>query len=119
MTYDYANDVALAEELLAEYGRSITLRHYTIGTYDPTTGSNTPITSDATVTGVVLDFGSGQTTERGTLIQGGDKRLLLPASAAPSLQDHVLIGGVEFTIVSIGEINPGGTSIIFDLHLRT
>lgn len=115
----YAGNALTAAKLITKYGRSITLRKYTIGTYDPATGANTTTTTDSTVTGVVFDFNAGQTMERGTLIQAGDKRILLPAAAAPSLQDHIVIATTEYTIVSIGETNPGGVSILFDIHART
>ncbi len=195
MTYDYSEDVAAAEDTIAEYGRAITLRKYPIGVYDTTIGSAptlgtavgyktnaagyaigatsitlalgtgsilaantvsfagdstkyvvatgisapgvvtiaapgllaaipavaTDVTTsydDHSVKGVVLDFAAGQTTVRGTLIQGADKRLLLAASVAPDLQDHFIIGSTEYVIVSKGEINPGGTSVLFDIHIR-
>jgi hypothetical protein len=115
----YASNAATASKLITKYGRSITLRKYSVGTYDPSTGANTTTITDSTVTGVVFDFSAGQTMERGTLIQVGDKRVLLSASAAPSLQDHVLIGTAEYTIISVGETNPGGVSVMFDIHVRT
>ena len=118
MTFPYADTAATALELLTEFGQSITRRSYTAGTYDPATGTTTPTTADTTRKGALLDFGAGQTLERGTLIQGGDKRLLLDPVTAISPQDHFVVGGVEYVIVSIGEINPAGTRVLYDIHLR-
>ncbi len=67
----------------------------------------------------MLDFAAGREMERGNLIQGGDKRLLLDGSAPiPDLKDHFIVGSAEYVIVSLGEINPAGTPVMYDLHLR-
>lgn len=119
MTFDYAELAATALELLTEFGGDVVRRSYSAGVYDPATGLVTPTTADTTRQGALFDFGAGQTLERGTLIQGGDKRMLLDASATVAPQDHFIIGGVEYVIVSIGEINPAGTVVLYDLHLRS
>lgn len=117
---DYASLAAGALDALTEAGQTVTLRTYSSGTYDPAAGSATTTYTDSSRIGVVLDFGSGQTMTRGSLIQGGDKRLLLEATgAAPTLKDHFIINGVEYVTVSIGEINPAGTPVLYDLHLTT
>lgn len=118
MTFNYAEVAAISLETLTEFGQDVTRRAYSQGTYDPATGLVTPTTADTTRKGVLFDFGAGQTLERGTLIQGGDKRLLLDASAAVSMQDHFIVGGAEYIIVSLGEINPAGTVVLYDIHLR-
>ena len=115
---DYTKSAASALKMLTKFGQSVTRRSYTAGTYDPATGLVTPTTADTTRKGALFDFGEGQTLERGTLIQSGDKRLLLDATATVLPQDHFIIGGTENVIVSIGEINPAGTVVLYDLHLR-
>ncbi len=105
-------------ELLTEFGQDVTRCALTAGVYDPATGLVTPTATDTTRKGALFDFGAGQTLARGTLIQGGDKRLLLAATATVSPQDHFIIGGVEYVIVSIGEISPAGTVVLYDIHLR-
>jgi hypothetical protein len=117
---DYAALAAGALDALAEAGQTVTLRAYSSAPYDPANGSASTTYTDTSRIAVVLDFGSGQTMTRGSLIQGGDKRLLLEATgSAPTLKDHFIIGGVEYVIVSIGEINPAGTPVLYDLHLTT
>lgn len=118
MSFNYAEIAANALETLTEYGQDVTRRSYTAGTYAPATGLVTPTTADTTRKGVLFDFGAGQTLERGTLIQAGDKRLLLDATATVSPQDHFIVGGAEYVIVSLGEINPAGTVVLYDIHLR-
>ena len=116
---NYSKSAASALKLLTKFGQNVTRRAYTIGTYDPATGLVTNTYADTTLKGVLFDFASGQTLERGTLIQTGDKRLYVDASATISPQDHFIVDTIEYTIVSIGELKPAGTSILFDIHLRT
>lgn len=118
MTFDYAELATTAEELLTEFGQDVTRTSYTAGTYDPATGATTPTTASTTRKGAIFDFGAGQTLVRGTLIQAGDKRLLVDVDAAINPQDHFTVGGKEYVIISVGEINPAGTRVLYDLHLR-
>jgi hypothetical protein len=118
-TFNYARMAATATRLIAKFGRTITQRTYTIGTYDPATGTTSSTQVDITRTAAVLDFGQGQTLVRGTLIQGGDKRLLMDSSVPPSMQDNYQIDATEYVTVSIGEVNPGGKSVMYDIHLST
>jgi hypothetical protein len=118
VTFAYAEVAAVALETLTEFGRDVVRRAFSAGVYDPATGLVTPTTADTTRKGALFDFGAGQTLERGTLIQGGDKHLLLDATAIVAPQDHFIIGGVEYVIVSVGEINPAGTVVLYDIHLR-
>lgn len=118
MAFNYSEVAANALETLTEFGRDVTRRSFTSGTYDPATGLVTPTTADTTRKGVLFDFGAGQTLERGSLIQGGDKRLLLDATASIAQQDHVIVGSTEYLIVSVGEIAPAGTVVLYDIHLR-
>lgn len=119
MSIDYVDLAATVLAALTDAAPiPITRRSYTTGTYDPTTGAATTTTADTTRTGVCLDFGAGQTLERGTLIQHGDKRLLLDASTGVAMQDHFIINGTEYTIVSIGNVVEGA-NVLYDIHLRT
>ena len=115
---DYTKSAANSLKTLTKFGMDVVRRAFSAGVYDPATGLVTPTTADTTRKGALFDFGAGQTLERGTLIQGGDKRLLLDATATVSPQDHFIIGSAEYVIVSIGEINPAGTVVLYDLHLR-
>ncbi len=115
----YAALAANAEKTLTKKGRVVTRRIYTTGTYDPATGAAAVTSTDDSRKGVILSFGAGQTTIRGTLIQGTDKRLLLDAIGdAPQGQDHFLVGADEYSVVSIDEVNPAGIPVLYDLHLR-
>ena len=112
--YGELADTAL--ELLAEFGQSITRRSYTTGTYDPATGVSAPATADTTRTGALFDINT--TTVRGQLVQVSDKRLLVDGSAAIDLRDRLIVNAVEYIIVSLGEVNPAGTRVMYDMHVR-
>ncbi len=116
---NYAKTAATSLKLLTKFGQNVTRRTFTAGSYDPATGAVSNATADTTRKGVLLDFGSAQTNERGTLIQSGDKRLLMDAQGAALMTDHYIIGAIEYTVVSIGEISPAGTVTLYDLHIRT
>lgn len=120
MTFDYAEVAATSAEILEEFGAPVTIRNYTIGTYDPATGGTTSTFSDVVKNGVLLDFAAGRTLGPGGLIQAGDKRLLLEPGTVPALEDHVVVqGGVEYVIKGIGEVNPAGVPVLYELHLRS
>ena len=114
----YLSNQASALKTLTKKGQDVTRRSYTVGTFDPLTSIATTVTVDTIRKGVLLDFKVGEALAKNELIQGGDKRLLLDAvGPAPTLQDHFLIQGIEYVVKSVGEVNPAGTPIIYDLHL--
>lgn len=119
MSFDYAELATVAASLLADFGQNVILRNYSIGVYDPATGKSTTTTTDSFRKGAPFDFGAGQTNGTGGLIQAGDKRLLLEPGTVPSLEDHIIFGGLHYVIKGLGEINPAGTPVLYDLHLRT
>lgn len=119
MSFDYSSLSDLAVELIGEFGGTVTQTTYTVGTYDPATGANSVSTATTDRYGAVFDFGAGKTTERGTLIQVGDKRLLLDPVLDVAQQDHFIVDSAEYTIISIGEVKPAGTRILYDIHLRS
>lgn len=114
--YDELADLSL--ELLTEFGQSVTRRSYTIGTYDPETGANAVTTTDTTRKGAIFAIGQGITTIFGNLVQEKDMRLIVDAEAVISLQDHFIVGGVEYVIVGMNEVSPAATRVLFDLHVR-
>ena len=124
MTF-YARLQATANRLLKGKGQSITLTKITAGTYNPATGGFTGAgTSTQTAYGAIFDYGTKQID--GTLIKAGDKQLLLSAFktdgaalTAPVLGDTVSIGGVVYTLVEpLKEINPAGTTVMYECNLR-
>lgn len=122
MTFNYSKSAATARKLLTKFGRTVTRRTYTAGAYDPATGTSTPTTADTSRIGALFDYNDktsqGQQYVRGTLVIAGDKQLLLDAEGAAAATDHYIVGSAEYTVVSMAEINPAGTPVMYDLHLR-
>jgi len=122
MTFNYDEFAALSLELLTEFGQDVTRTANAFGTRNAATRT-TPITpTDTTRKGAIFNFSSkttrGETTIRGESIQVGDKQLLVDAEGDVNLADHFTVDGSEYKIISIDEINPAGTVVLFDLHVR-
>ena len=116
----YSDLASTATSLLTEFGQAVTRRNYDgNGAYAPGTGSLTVSYTDTARYGAIFDAGSiGKTNIAGGLVQTGDKRLLVDAAAAVKLSDHFIVDGIEYAVVSAGEINPAGTVVLYDLHVR-
>ena len=115
---DYANLAKTSSRLVKNFGRAVTIRKYTQGSYDPNTGTASNTYADTVFNALTLNFGNGQTLHNGNQIQANDARLLLEPSAVFSITDKVFIGGIEWGIVSIGSLHPDGTELLHDLHIR-
>lgn len=120
MTFDYAEVAADALETLTEFGADVTLRTIPIPTnYSPATGtaSSTPV--NYTRKAVIFDFGVGITNRNGVLIEEGNKRCLMQVGTKPTTRDLVILAdGTTYKIKAVGEINPAGTPVLYDLHLE-
>lgn len=118
-TFDYAGIAATAAQVLAQFGKNVTLRQYTTGTYNPATGVNTVTSSDSIRKGAMFDFKEGTVNGPGGLVLQGDKKLIMEAGVVPSIQHKIIdVDGTEYAIVGIGEIKPASTPVAYILHLR-
>lgn len=118
MAFDYSEIAAQTLELLAEFGEDITRRSYSIGKYSAATGANEIDFNDTARKGVLFSFGAGQTLANSSLIQVGDMRLLVDASGIIDPQDHFVIAGKEYVIISMDVVAPAGLAVLYDLHIR-
>jgi hypothetical protein len=122
-----------AFRLLTEYGRSVTLRKFTPGgggKYDPSTAravSNSQTAKlDKTRQAIVVDapanrIGSqyGSSVKEGTLIQEFNKWCYMDANgAAPTNQDHIIVGSKTYKIFNVQEYAPGGIPLMYLVVLR-
>lgn len=116
--FNYDRTAATAAKLLTKFGGDVTLVSLTVPAYNPATGSAAPMPTNSTRQGVLLDFGTGQTKASGGLIQQKDKRLLLEPGVVPALEDQVIVQGQTYVIKGLGEVKPGATPVLYDLHVR-
>jgi hypothetical protein len=120
VAFNYARIAANAAILLQKFGAQITLRQTAAGVYDNATGTVTPPTpTDQPRFAALFDFGPGTTNVRGNLVQMTDKRVYMEPGIVPTLNDSLIAAdGVKYSIVSIGELKPATTAVLYDLHVR-
>jgi hypothetical protein len=118
MAFDYTNSNATATRLLAKFGRSVTHTIRTAGTYDPATGLITVTETTQSATAALFDYGTKDID--GTLIVMGDKRALIAANITtmPKPDDTLTVGSVVWTIKQVNELNPAGTSVMYEAQVR-
>lgn len=117
MTF-YADMQSLATELLTEFGQNITWSQTTGGTRDTATGETTgETTTNYSGYGAMFDFDTRLVN--GDQILATDKRLLLQAGDIPKVQDKLTINGTAYTVISIEELNPAGTKVMYVIQLRS
>ena len=124
----YARMQATANKLLKGKGQAVTLTRQVSGAYDPATGQATITTTIQTGTGAIFDYGiqqAGIYSAPGSLIQVGDKQLLLSVISAmgglltaPEVNDTVTVGTTVYTIKQVKALSPAGTTVLFDINLR-
>ena len=108
----------VANKVVSKFGGDVTVRIVTGGSYNTTTGAVTESESDSTIKGVLSDVALREVNE---LVQAGDKRLLIAASAvntAPETKDRVVIGGVAHQIIQVNITEQDNTAIVYELILR-
>ena len=128
---DYASFRLLAERLIEENGRNLSLVRLDQGNPTdpamPWRGSTDADEITVVVKGVVIEFEKEDFD--GTLVRRGDKRVLIAdksvideGGTATNLKiedyDFMLDGLVRWKIMNAELIEPGDTRIMFDLHVR-
>lgn len=115
----YGDLQSTATELLAEFGKPLTLRIQTGSAYDPDTQTNVPAYTDYPVSGLVLNY-KGRTNEAGTYVQTDDKRILVSVSNAPepTTGAQVVDGSTVYVVQAVKALSPAGTNLLFELQGR-
>ena len=135
--WPYDEDAALADELIGETGRTITLVQSSATPADvsrPWLGSSAPHTeaspgASVTAIGVFVNqadqdnFGYGEADTEGTLLKRGQKRCLVAATQLSpdtdvSRFDAILDGTQIWRIVDVNILEPGGVRIMYDFTLE-
>lgn len=111
----YGSLADTAKKLIADKGRTVTLRSGS-PVYDPITDTMTGGTTDTEVKAVFTAFRSDEVD--GTLIQRGDKKVIVDAKAAPQSGDAIIDGTTQYEIVDVMEVQPGEPTIIYKLQAR-
>ncbi|TWC11440.1 hypothetical protein FBY06_14429 [Pseudomonas sp. SJZ085] len=119
----YDEMAAMALEMITEFGQPVTISRTEPGEYDPDQGTEVPgATIEQIAQGILLDF-TGQEFQSNSLIRQGDKKLKIAAQGmawVPGLLDKVVAQGCTWSIVPpMKEVNPAGTTILYELQVRS
>ncbi|MBY0238136.1 MAG: hypothetical protein K2X55_02370 [Burkholderiaceae bacterium] len=132
---DYTKKAQKIASDFAKKGQASVLRRIKYGDYDTDTGKPV-VLSDTSYPCYVMSFdydsqSSGASTEPGSLIQVGDKQILLPAyglGTVPEMGDLLIVGakivagapvgGITWTVKNIKETNPVGIPLLYELNGR-
>lgn len=108
----------VAGKLVDKFGGEVTLRRVVAGTYNPETGTSGETVVDTVIQGVLQDV---TRREIGDLVQAGDKRLLIAATAvavAPTPADRVIVAGRSLQVIEVRTVEQDDTAITYELLLR-
>ena len=108
-----------AANVIADKGRALTLHKRTPAAYAPSSGTASVTETDYSCTGAVLNFPA--TLIDGTLIQRGDRKIILSArglTVEPDDGDTMTIGTKKVNIIAVKPVAPDGTVVIYILQVR-
>lgn len=113
-------------ELLEELGQTMHLRRLVDPVVDEvasTVTSSPPL--DIPVRGVILDYNDGmggrlgsRQPGDGSVIQFGDRRVLLDPQVEPLDGDKVVEGGRVWSVVQASRVDPAGVPMLYVLQVR-
>lgn len=116
---DYAKNKATATKMLTKFGRDVTLRVVTAGTYNPATGTVSNTNADETRKAAIFAYSKGEQHQAGTLIQANDKKAYMDANGTtPDVSHKVVIDSVVYSIISVDELKPATVAILYTLQVR-
>ena len=107
-----------ASASLKKLGGDVTIKRFTNGTYDSSTGTFFKNVSTVTVKGVLENVSRNQVND---LIESQDRVLTISAgdiTFVPTTKDNVVINGIEFKIIQVTINEQNNTPVSFDLVLR-
>lgn len=122
---NYSKNAASALRAITKAGQAALLRRSTPGTYNTETATTAaPTVTNSPCYAVLFDYDlrdSGLSVAEASLIQAGDKQILIPASGltfSPTPGDLLIVGGVIWTVKKVKELNPAGIPILYELNGR-
>lgn len=114
----YDSTALTASNLLERYGKPFAFKRTTGGSIDPVTGAVTPGTVATYSSNGIFKKISKEDLIDGTLIEKGDKMLIIDDTFEPKLTDTVTVNGSNWNIVDITPLEPGGQAVIYYVHVR-
>lgn len=110
----YARLEATAKRLIAQYGKASALIRQT------TSGPpHNPVITETRYDIAMVETGYSLTNRNETLVLAGDKLgIISTAGEAPIMADKIEIDGTRYSFVDIKPLNPGGTTLMWEIHAR-
>jgi|32_taG_2_1085360.scaffolds.fasta_scaffold51172_2 hypothetical protein len=118
MAFNYANLKTTARKLLANFGQTITFTRTSEPVYNNDTGEVESTTLTFSDIGVIFPFRDGVTNVSGSLIQAGDQEVFWQGTTAPIPTDKLTVAGVDYNVIAVMPIEPGGTNVLYQLQVR-
>lgn len=117
----YSELADTVNELLVEFGQSVTVTNLGMAVEDPATGVVSQESSSFTANGVLLDFdyrsfGEGSVPQQAT--SKADKRLLIEADQVINAGDSVIVDGSVYIVNVIKVTEPAGIRVVYDLWIQ-
>jgi hypothetical protein len=113
----YSDLANVAKRLLTDKGQNVTFSREVSSAFDPVTGQNQIAATTFTGNGAAFNYNKSEVD--GTIVQNGDIRFLVEATATePANDDTVTIDNIIYTVMSIKPTSPAGTVVIYELQLR-
>ena len=108
-----------ADELITEFGQTVTLKVSAGAAYDPETGSSVVTYTDQSGHGCVVDF--DKKLIDGTKVRIGDKLVLLSplGISEPKDGDQLVIGAETWQLVPPVTVTaPAGVAVLYEVQVR-
>lgn len=113
---DYSGLKATASRLIDRFGQDATLSKQGADTgqpWDPEPGAS--VTSAI----VLCDIGYSLVNRNETIIQKGDRRVLISAAGSePVVGDEVIVESQTYGVIESMPLTPGGTVLLYEVMLR-
>jgi len=117
--YEDKRDLTV-KPMLEKYGAAMQLLVPAVGGHDPETGGYTPGTETVhTVQGLVGTY--RKRSRSGDAIQSRNQYVYISPSGmtvAPMPGHKLKVDGVEYEIVDVETISPGGTAVLYQVEVR-
>lgn len=112
---ELATDVS---ELIAEFGKDVTIVTGVTSAYDTNTGLVTETLTSTIVKGVLVNYKLGAITN--SLVQQGDVKLILSSDGITDITaaTQAIVNDKSYTITNVKTNNPAGTVLSYELNLR-
>lgn len=117
---DWTAWIDKADQMISKYGADVTVRVVTRTGYSAASDDFVGVTDEYGCKALITNFSERDIDK--TLIQVGDKLLIIPAKGLPALDDEqyvlVVFGSKVWNPISIVPLMPGGSQIFYRIHVR-